>query len=95
MSAVKKKSMLEAGLVFSGGGAAIGLAVDKISQSGGYSTTRNGALIGAMIGIGLAAFSNALEDSTDKINECIGKIGVKKPIKSLTEAEKVAKELKK
>ncbi len=93
MSNVKRKSMLEAGAIFSGGGAVLGLFVDKLSQSGSYSTTRNGALIGAMMGIGLAAFSNALDESTDKINRRIGKLGVKGPIKSLTEADKIAKEL--
>jgi hypothetical protein len=84
MSNVKRKSMLEAGVVFSGGGAVLGLLVDKISQSGSYSTTRNGALIGSMIGIGLAALSNALEESMVKINEGIEKLNVKVPtVKSM------------
>ncbi len=71
MSNVKRKSMLEVGIVFSGGGAVLGLFIDKISQSGSYSTARNGALIGAMMGIGLAAFSNALEKPMAEIKECI------------------------
>ncbi len=94
MSNLKRKNMLAAGVVFSGAGAVLGLLVDKISQSGSYYTTRNGALIGAMVGIGLAAFSNALEEPMEKINECIKKLDVNVPIKDLTEAEKISKELK-
>mgnify|MGYP000718708978 CR=1 FL=1 len=90
----KRKSMLEAGVIFSGGGAVLGLLVDKISQSGSYSTTRNGALIGAMMGIGLAAFSNALEEPMAKIKEYIHDLGGKvagEELKRLENTEKINK----
>ncbi len=82
----KRKSMLEEGVIFSGGGAILGLLVDKITQSGDYSTTRNGALIGAMIGIGVTAFSNAFEGSVAKINERL------KCINSIKDIERIVKD---